>query len=221
MKNIRHLALYSLVLLLSACDNTTDTNTYTQQLIVSGRNESDSLERPDVYTAEIPLSWRVNPPNPNESLTDTMKPIYEITINDEQEHIEITIHNFPVAELGKRIPPEAQAARWRQQLGGDAAQHISVENQAFGGFSGLRFEGEGALSGKERKVIGWTMQMSPEHFYALSQEHEGLSEKERLQMSASYTIKVVGPPEVVQKNIQAINKFARTFRLINPIPQKR
>lgn len=215
---------FLIILLLTACSSFEDRKTEDTQtfpLSISGRDQGLLLERPSIYRVNAPVKWTFKEPSPSDSLADTKKPIYEMVIYEGEEQVLITIHNFPAESINTRIPPEAQVSRWKQQLGGEKAENTKVDPQSFGGFSGLRFEGQGKLEGKERMVIGWSMQISPEHFYALSQEQEHLSSTEREQMRADYTIKVVGPPGLIQRNKNVINNFARSFRLITPIPKKR
>lgn len=103
--------------------------------------------------------------------------------------IRATIHNFP----GIKIPPSAQIARWQQQIP-DAKTHISA--QAFSGYVGLKFEGPG--------VIGWSMQIGPE--FPVKGE-----------TAADITIKVVGPAETLLAHLEEIERFARSFELIEDL----
>ncbi|MEM1283446.1 MAG: hypothetical protein AAGG81_07820 [Chlamydiota bacterium] len=180
-----------------------------------------SKNRTSIYQMLVPNNWTLKEPSASESLIDTKKPIYELIIDEGEQEVRITIHNFPTNSIDERVPPEAQAARWKQQLGGDKIIDAKTIPQSFGGYSGLRFEGIGHIGGEKLMVIGWSMQLSQEHFYALSQEHEGLTNEEREQMRGDYTIKVVGSPEKVKNLQESINRFARSFRLMQPIPDKR
>lgn len=222
----KQVTLMSLIVVASlfftACDSPgeeeSDANEI-QHILILGRNGKNTLQRPAIYHASIPHNWLHHAPPIQQSLTDTMKPIYEMAIHAGDQKIAITLHNFPCDTIETRIPPEAQAARWKRQLVN--AEDITITPQAFGGFCGLRFEAEGVIDGQKKMIIGWSMQLSPEHFYALNQEHEGLSDEEREQMRADYTIKAVGPLDLVKKYRATIHRFARSFRLIQPIPQKR
>jgi hypothetical protein len=226
MSHMKNPAITTLLttLLFTSCnspDDSTSTKKTTYHVTIPGRNNTKSLERPDIYQATTPVNWTFTEPSPNESLTDTKKPIYEMTLYGDEDNILITIHNFPSETIEERIPPEAQVARWKQQLGGEKAHNVTITQQSFGGFSGLRFEGQGKIEGKDTMFIGWTMQVSPEHFYALSQEHEELTHGERKQMRSDYTIKIIGPPHLIEQNKEVINNFGRSFRLIKSIPAKR
>lgn len=194
----------------------------THEVVIPARNSEGGLSRPPIYRARLPYGWIYKEPPLGESVIDTKKPIYTIIIDseDEEDDIVITIHNFPLESLDARVPQEAQIERWKRQLG-EKVKHLSLKEQAFGGFSGVKFEGEGVIDGKPTEVIAWSMHLAPEHFYALSQEHEGLTKEEARQMRSDYTIKVVGPPDPVRKNREAIDAFARSFRLYKPLPSKR
>ncbi len=179
---------------------------------IRGRDDKTNPRAP-IYRAKIPLAWILNDLHRNESITDTTKPLCELLIKEDQESIRITIHNFPVSNFNERIPPAAQIARWKRQFDFLDPTTIAVTPQAFGGFCGVVFEGRGQIQGLEVAVMGWSMQLGSEHYYALNQ----LSSLSK-QMQADYTIKAVGNPELIEKHREAILAFARTFELIEEIP---
>ena len=95
---------------------------------------------------------------------------------------------------------------------------VVLKNQSFGGYSGLYFEATGLIQDKPTKVLGWSIQLAPEHFRALSYvPHKSLEHRFR-QMRGDVTIKAVGLPHLLQKNRDEIINFARSFQLIDDIP---
>lgn len=214
-------ALLLLSFIFTSCQDSPKNHQTKEKKIIHGRNSEESLLRPATYQVITPISWHFQESDKNLSLLDTTLPLAEFMIQEKSGTIHLTIHNFPTSEFEKRIPPVAQVNRWKEQLGGETARHTTLSPQAFGGYAGIKFEGEGMFKGKEVAVIGWSMQLSPEHFYALSQPQANISSQEREQMRADYTIKAVGPIELIQAHQDSIHKFARSFHLIKPIPKKR
>lgn len=59
-----------------------------------------------IYQAEIPTSWIIRHPSSTEDLTDTKLPLCECFIQEGDQKIRITIHNFPSENMEQRIPPQ-------------------------------------------------------------------------------------------------------------------
>lgn len=163
-----------------------------------------------IYRVKVPEGWKRR--DPQGSLADTMKPICEFLIDDA---IRITIHNFPSERIEERISPQAQVMRWKKQFDVLDPLHTSVGGQSFSGFSGLCFKGRGQMEGKPLQMLGWSMQIAPEHYLILSEP----SIKCR-QMRADFTIKALGPKSLMQKHENEILQFAQSFELIEEIPSR-
>lgn len=184
---------------------------------ICGRDE-ENHDRSPIYRVRVPASWTRNDPAKDASNSDSTTPLCEFFIPGEDgQRIRITIYNFPTEELDTRIPPEAQVARWRGQFPILNSANMTTIAQSFSGFSGLLFEG----AGEDLSVMGWAMQMAPEHLSVLGSSGSSLSAAEAYQhkqMRADFTIKATGPKMLVAKNRKAIIAFARSFELIEEIP---
>lgn len=150
-----------------------------------------------IYQAEIPLSWKKIDPKSHQNLTDTTLPICSF----EAGNILITVHNFPYSTLEQRIPPSAQIARWKEQF---QIHDGDVTPSAHGGFGGYRLE---AQDPNGKGMIAYAMQMTPILFRILSNP----------QIKADYTIKAVGPIAEIESEKDAIDAFALSFELKEPI----
>ncbi len=184
---------------------------------ITGRDSGSPTKRTPIYRVKVPLSWSRQNPSPLESLEDTTKALCKFKITDTDQNITIAIHNFPSENLNARIPPSAQIARWKQQFESLEPCSAVLNPQAYGGFSGIFFEGTGMLDGKRTTIFGWAMQLAPEHYQnLLSQtQNEDLHAK---QQQADYTIKAVGPEKLMSKHKQTIFAFANSFELIEELP---
>lgn len=193
---------------------------------ISGRDEGKQVNgdylRFMVYRSKAPLTWQRCDPQQNASIADTTKPLCEFVIKDGTEIVRITIHNFPTIKAEERIPPGAQVARWKRQFTELDPTSVTVSPQSYGGFAGLFFEGSGMLSGEQKTVMAWSMQLAPEHYSTLSyliDTSDSLQEKEHLkQVRSDYTIKAVGPTPLMEKHRHSLIVFARSFELIDEIP---
>jgi len=185
---------------------------------ICGRDKGSSTERESIYRAKIPQNWIRRDPASDESIVDTTKALCEFVIAEETGQIRITIHNFPFNQMQDRIPPAAQIARWRRQFDSLDAATLRMTPQAYAGFVGMNFEGTGILKGQTNTVMGWSMQLAPEHYQSLSKSNSLSEQKQREQMRADFTIKAVGDPLLVAKHRDQIEKFARSFELIQEIP---
>ena len=189
---------------------------------IAGRDEAaeqQAIRRYPVYRAKVPLAWKRIDPLVTESNQDTTKPLVEYVILEGSSSISITIHNFPSEKIEERIPTQAQVARWKRQLS-DSDDNIVILPEAYGGFSGYRFSGSGKLKDEEVSVLGWAMQLAPEHYRRL--QTQGKDEEKHFfnQMRSDYTIKAVGPSSMVSEHAPDIVAFAHSFELIQEIPSK-
>lgn len=213
------LPILGLCILLASCDTNSSIAAplFTSQEIC-GRDEDHSA----VYRAKVPNSWLRQDPSPQESIVDTKKSLCEFTISESAGSIRITIHNFPSETQSARIPPASQIARWKRQLSNLDLTRTIVHVESWGGFAGLFFEGIGQMDGHPATVLGWAMQLTPEHYTKLSIPHahnpQLSNERYLQQMRSDYTIKAVGSPEMIDKHRQEITNFAHTFELIHDIP---
>lgn len=209
-------------LLFSGC-NTTDQNHENPWTEISGRDDYPilpAIKRYPVYRAKVPKYWKKEEFNPTVSNYDTTKPLCEFIIRDGLETCKISIHNFPSMSIEERIPPMAQIQRWKRQLENIEASSVAISPQAFSGFSGFLFEGQGFYKGQETKIIGWSLQLGRDQYHAL--QLNGSEEEERFfkQMRSDVTIKALGNPDMMDKHKDEIIAFARSFELIQDIPSE-
>lgn len=151
-----------------------------------------------IYQAEVPLSWKKIDPKAHQNLSDTTVPICSF----ETGNILITVHNFPYTSLEQRVPPLAQIARWKEQF---YVHNGDVNPASHGGFGGFRLEANDPYG---KGIIAYAMQMTPSLFRTVDNP----------QIKADYTIKAVGPTHEIEAERDAIDAFANSFELIQPIP---
>lgn len=218
----RKLSLILTFLFLTSCQsNESAPHSSNTSQEISGRNQTTDqppYTRPQIYRVKAPANWKRITPSPTESIADTTKALSEFQITDGEELIRITIHNFPTDTLEERIPPAAQIARWRRQFSSLDPTKASVIPQARGGFTGLQFEGTGVMNGQMMTVLGWSMQLSNEHYRSLKAIEKSDGTDDNRQMRADYTIKAAGQSQMMDKYREPIIEFARSFELIDEIP---
>lgn len=190
---------------------------------ICGRDEGFPEERAAIYRVRVPPSWVKTSPLPDQSIKDTTVPNCEFFVNEDEGIIHISIHTFPTDNLEERIPAAAQVARWRRQFKFLDAATTQITPEAHGGFAGIYFEGQGELKtqgfSEAAKMMAWSMQMDHFHYQTLKQQ--ALASQEVVyfkQMRADYTIKAVGPLNLMDKHYQDLFDFATSFELIHPIP---
>lgn len=205
-KFFTYLALVISFILMSCDPPHRPIQTDTKEEKISGRNGVA------LYQADVPLSWKRVDPKEISTLNDTTKAICEFFIEDPAGTIRITVHNFPSISLDQRIPPEAQILRWKNQIKGKTSE-TAVAHDGFGGYF---FQGKGVIENKEATVLGWAMQLSPIHYQAITSKQPIHYD----QMRADYTIKAVGPSELMSRHQSEITHFADSFRLIKEIPSQ-
>ncbi len=182
---------------------------------IAGRDLGHSLIiRHPVYRARVPYHWKRVDPLPSVSNADTTKPLVEFWIDDQ---VSVNVHNFPSDSLEERIPPAAQVARWRKQLVGLNPKEAVVKPISRAGFAGLFFEGQG----HDVLVMAWSLQLDAEHYRVLLKGENRENGDFLKQMRADVTIKVVGPPDVVESYQDELMDFAGSFELIQEIPDQR
>lgn len=174
---------------------------------IFGRNDSIPAKREAIYRAKIPSSWKRIDPDPLSCNQDTTLAICTLLV----DQITITIHNFPYDNAKQRIAPEAQVARWQGQVSKDSL--TKTQPYGHGGYGGLLFE---AIEKENAThIIAFAQSLAPEHFQTLLQEQTPRARQQR----GDYTIKVEGPVEQIQKRKKEILAFARSFSLIEEIPE--
>ena len=228
---ITHLLLTTLALLAGSGCGTKPETPHTTWQEIQGRDpqEGDQKTTRDLlYRVRVPAEWVRRDPAPQDSNADTTKPNCEFLIGEGKEAVRVTIHTFPSKTIERRIPPSAQIARWQNQFSSLNTSQTVVEPEARGGFFGLFFEGHGKMQKKESSeqntttaVLGWAMQLDFEHYETLT-HMAGTPKKQELyeQMRADYTIKATGSEGAIAKHKKEITAFAKSFELINEVPQR-
>lgn len=192
-----------------------ETSTTTQE--IKGRDFTG--RRFAVYRARVPETWIRRDPLPNESLNDTTKALCEYIIKEKNGIIRISIHNFPTDTIDQRIAPAAQVARWQRQFTSLSPTDYSITPQTFNGYTGLYFKGEGKLHNSQSMMLGWSLVLAPEHYRMLSHGSNDEENKKYREMRADVTIKAIGPISMMEHHEGDISRFARSFELIEEIPQ--
>lgn len=231
MLQISLFMLLTLLLTLSGCNtsnSTPESQTTTSYQTISARDDglqniSNAISRPTIYRAKIPSHWMRKDPDPNQSNSDTTQSICEFSIVEQNDQtIRITLHNFPSAIQEDRIPALAQIARWKRQFSTLHPSSILITPQSFAGYAGQLFEGTGLQNNEEISIMAWTMQLAQEHYSMLMlkiQMAQTPAEKRKMaQMKSDFTIKALGPKNLMEKHRRAIIAFARSFELIEEIP---
>lgn len=173
------------LLLLLGCENPVQKNQ--REVQIPGRLT------PLLYRIQIPEEWEITLNEDPLSLQDTMNPLCTIKIGQEKP-IKINIHNFM-----NEITPEAQVARWKNQM---ANSSFTLSNCAGAGFAGLKYENYS----EEEGVIGYALRLLPK-----------LKNQVVAEMGAPITIKATGNSEWLLENRDAIDELYQSFELIEPI----
>jgi hypothetical protein len=189
-------------------------NESTKEEIIRGRGTEG--RKFGIYTMNIPKDWIRRDPLPDDPVNDTTKELCEFIINDPDGIIRITIHNFPVDTIDSRIPPQAQIARWKNQIENYDEINSHTTPIAFGGYSGLLFVGIGT-----KMVVAAALQLPIEHFRNLPANDTSRKSTLHAQMRADVTIKAVGPIVSMQKHQDEIVKSIHSFSLVDEIPHPR
>lgn len=168
-----------------------------------------SVAQSPLYRADLIQNWIKKDPENRGLLTDTKLSICEFTVPDSSGDIRITVHNFPSDKIEERVPPSAQLLRWKRQF--HKLDESDETPQSFGGFAGIMLEAKGVMDKKPVSMLGWSMQIAPEHYRAIDNSDK----------RADYTIKAVGPVEAIHNHRKEIVQFARSFELIDAIPDNR
>ena len=185
---------------------------------LAARDEGIPAEKPIIYRMKVPSHWTQQQPSFDESITDTKKAIAEFFIEEKDEKIRIAIHNFPSDSMDSRIPPMVQVSRWKKQFSSMVPSSVSTKPHAFGGYYGFLFEATGEMHGIATTVLGWALQLAPEHYRSLSHPVPATLANRHRQMRGDVTIKAVGPEQLMDKYREEIISSARTFQLIDDIP---
>ncbi|MEX1013219.1 MAG: hypothetical protein WDZ27_05955 [Waddliaceae bacterium] len=159
-----------------------------QTYLIKGREGQTPL-----YRIEVPNRWSVVIPDGD--LNDSKKPLATIDL----EEIHITFHNFP----GFAIPPAAQVARWKTQIHEIDPFTESQTPCHFSGFFGLSYFCEN----QDLATLAFAMQIDPLHLQKLKGSEKG----------AVFTLKAVGPPELLYRYKQEITAMAESIEIIDEI----
>lgn len=213
MRILGFLFQIAVFLTLFSCEKQDSSKADFSEHFIHSRDDGISLQRFPLYSVKVPSYWITNDSSPSISIADTRKPLQEYLIQEAEGTIKISIHNFPTKTLNERIPPNAQIHRWRNQFDSLIPSLTFIANESHDGFIGLLLEAEGTLNNKPTKILGWAMQLAPEYCEQLNDDDMS----PYLQQACSdYTIKVVGPPNLIKKYRQDIITFANSFALILP-----
>lgn len=214
----RMMSCYStLCLVLVSCTSNSDLAqplTPSSWQTINGRDEGTPLERFPLYRAKIPATWIRKDPSHSESILDTTKPLCELFIAEGKDSIRMTIHHFPIREFQNKIAPISQVNRWKSQFDYLELTKTITTPETRGGFTGLFLEGQGLFHGVPMKILAWSMQLAPEYDRQLILDSSFYAR----QLRADYTIKVLGPPALVDKYKADIMTFAYSFELIQALP---
>lgn len=202
------------LILLFACSSPEDNSSHRET--ISGRDNGKTLIRNPLYQVKVPNGWIRVDSDEKESIQDTTKPLATFFIEDQKNKIKVTVHNFPVDSMEERIPPMAQISRWKKQFSQLIPSSESITSHATGGFSGLLYEASGKIEGNPTSLMGFSMQIAPEYFKQPQYEDE-LEEEQKRQMKGDYTIKVLGPPEMIEFYRHEIITFANSFGLLREL----
>lgn len=183
-------------------------------------HEINGRDHEPIYRIRAPNEWIWRSPLKEESLSDTTKALAEFIINDPEGIVRITIHNFPSDTLEERIAPTLQIARWQRQFDSQEVITAYTTPQAFSGYTGLLFRGSGILKENDSMVLGWSLQLAEEHYRTLLNTFSKETGLVYRQMRGDVTIKSVGPRSVMEKYESEITAMARSFELIEEIPQR-
>lgn len=203
------LTLVFFVLSVSSCKSHS-TGIKSQSVTIPGR------QNPKLYEVEVPKSWIIQQSHSNGYEQDTTLPLIEFFINDADDQIRITIHNFPNQKLEKRIPPMQQVERWKKQF--SPLTFYTLLNQSFAGFVGVLLEGEGWMQNKKISMLAWSMQLDQtlyQHLDKILTYQESMLLRE---IQSDITIKAVGPKSLIDKYKKEIIQMALSFKLIDEIP---
>lgn len=212
------LALQVLCCLLVGCSSSETSRMSFTRIDINGRDDPlFPLTRHPIYRARLPKGWITHSPSPSVSLVDTTVPLCEIFIRENGAEIRITIHNFPTDAMEERTPVQAQIQRWKRQFDTIVPSSLALTPQAFSGFSGTLLELIGTIKGESKALLGWSMQIAPEHYRSLSYAFTAAQWLYQKQMRADFTIKAVGDPNLMQQYREEIIAFARSFELIHEI----
>ncbi len=201
------------VCLLNGCHQSLPSASQNWQFF-SGRDDEQSIERPFLYRALVPSNWIRLDPLRTESIVDTKKAICEFYIRENHQAIHLTFHTFPIKKNHSRIPSQNQVTRWKQQFEELDLLSTVTESQSHGGVSGLFFEGQGKLNGNNMKIMGWSMQLATLYEQQLQQAKQRLDRTK----CADYTIKAIGPLDLMNKHRMAIIAFAHSLEYIDELP---
>ncbi len=187
-----------------------------QNQIKTEMAEINDRNHTPLYRIRAPKNWVRRDPLPDEPLEDTRKAICEYFIDDPEGLIRITIHNFPSKNILHRPLPLNHVNRWQHQFDENECTESQILPQAFSGYQGLLFIGAGKVKQSPAMILAWAMQLGPEHYQALKAFQD--DDNPYIQETADVTIKAAGPIGPMEKHKADIISMARSFELIEEIP---
>lgn len=179
-------------------------------VFIYDRSKNTTHERQALYRIVLPNGWLAK--NTTQPVTDTKFPLIELVYEENGETILLTIHNFPYQNASERIPPQAQINRWKKQF--NSLDVAVIKPQAFAGFVGQLFWGEGEIKGTNAAMYAWAMQLAQEHEKTLAAD-KCLSQTE---IRSDITLKATGPKTLMNEQQDTIFKLVRSFEYINALP---
>lgn len=208
IKYFRYIVIMCFLAFLNCC-NSASPQSKIKTGIIGGR---DSARTP-LYRVKLPAEWKEIGIDPLVDLADSTQPIAQYELHEGCNKIQVVIHNFP---FNDQIAPQLQVERWQKQFNPDFPLHYNSVPQAFSGYTGLLFEGTGRIKNSAQKVMAWALNIGTVHYRTFLSNPSALN----LQKRADVTIKINGPPELMQKHKATILEFARSFELIEEIPTR-
>jgi hypothetical protein len=207
-KYLNKASIFFLLLLLTGCE--TQQLPLTSYTVIEGRDLGGTSFRPPLYRIILPAGWKAS--FISGSVADTKKSLLECFFECDGEQIRLTIHNFPYLSNSQRIPPSAQIDRWIKQF--DSLEISIITPQAFAGFVGSHWWGEGRMKEEAVIVSAWAMQLAAEHEQTLSRNEKLAASQVRSDIS----IKASGPKELMESQKDTIWAIARSFELTTFLP---
>ncbi len=212
--NLLHSCIVFIGLLLSGCSEQAPTMTidWSWQTFPS-RNLNDSLDRPHIYRAKVPLNWIRKDPIAKQSIVDTTLANCEFIV-PEYQTVRLTFHTFPYFNQEPRIGSDFQLGRWKRQFDVLDSHLIETRTQKRHGYSGLFINAIGIKDEKPYQILGWSMQLTQPYEQKL--KFSPLYEDQIKR--ADYTLKVTGNPEEIAALYDSLILFSNSFELIHELP---
>lgn len=172
------------------------------------------------YRMQIPAEWVPIKQESMVDLSDTREALCTYQLPHPAGNLTLVIHNFPNDQSSEQIPAQAQVNRWLQQFEELDPLATRLEPQSFSGFQGMRVQAAGIKKGKREALLGWGFNLTGQHYRVLSHPKTTFADTETLrQMRGDITIKVTGPVPAMEHYQEQLLSAAKTFELIEAIPE--